>query len=233
MRGQGRDQFWDRKFIPQFLFGRKFFLVGTMWRVSKLILRRMPTSGLFLFIAFASAGLTTQASAEASTTASIVSLQNPSRVGDTVEFAVTVSGAGGDPTGTVTLDAGDGTSVFGALSGGEVKVHHTYATAGIFLVIVSYNGDANNLPSVNAIAQTVGKAVTISSLGSLQLPISDRLTPGQCGPNRQGPAKFRSAPLREPLARIVHRGCVPDCAMALQKFDSAMPWRRLPPARPA
>jgi Bacterial Ig-like domain (group 3) len=139
-----------------------------MRRVSNLVLRRMPACAFVLALALF--GLITQANAQASTTTGIVSLQNPSRVGDTVEFAVTVSGSGGNPTGTVTLDAGDGTSVFGTLSGGRAKIHHTYATAGIFLVIASYNGDADNLTSVSAIAQTVGKAVTITTLGSLPDP---------------------------------------------------------------
>ncbi|MGA2287484.1 Ig-like domain repeat protein [Bradyrhizobium sp.] len=141
-----------------------------MQRVSNLVLRRMPASAFVLALALF--GLTSQANAQASTTTGIVSSQNPSRVGDTVEFAVTVSGSGGNPnpTGTVTLDAGDGTSVFGTLSGGLAKIHHTYATAGIFLVIASYNGDAGNLTSVSAIAQTVGKAVTITTLGSLPDP---------------------------------------------------------------
>jgi len=136
-----------------------------MRRVSKLVLWRMPASALFL--ALTSVGLATQAHAQASTTTSFVSLQNPSRAGDTVEFAVTVSGSDGNPTGTVTLDAGDGTSVFGTLSGGRVKIHHAYAAAGIFLVTASYNGDANNLTSVSATAQTVGKAATVTTLGSL------------------------------------------------------------------
>lgn len=136
--------------------------VGKLW-----VLRQMPAS--IILLAQGWVGFATEAHAQASSSIMVTSQQNPCRAGDVVDFTVAVSGSGsgGHPTGTVTLDTGDGTSLFGTLSDGRVKIHHSYVLPGFFLVIGRYNGDANDLTSESAIAQTVGKAVTTITLGSL------------------------------------------------------------------
>jgi hypothetical protein len=136
--------------------------VGKLW-----VLRQMPAS--LILLAQGWVGFATEAHAQASSTIMVTSQQNPCRAGDVIDFTVAVlgSGSGGHPTGTVTLDTGDGTSLFGTLSDGRVKIHHSYVVPGFFLVIGRYNGDVNNLTSESAVAQTVGKAVTTTTLGSL------------------------------------------------------------------
>jgi Bacterial Ig-like domain (group 3) len=164
----------DNEFISS-IFKKPLQRLITGWipmrRESKhLVLRRMPAFALLHLLTLA--GFVVQAEAQTPTSANIVSTQNPSRVGDTVDFSVVVSGTGGTPTGTVTLSPGDGTSVASRLSGNRAMIHHTYLSAGFFLVTATYDGDAANLPSAGAIAQNVRKAVTTTTLGSLPNPAS-------------------------------------------------------------
>jgi len=122
------------------------------------------------FLLWTLAGLATPAHAQTSSTTSIVATQNPSRVGDPVDFAVTVSGADGGLTGMLTLKFGDGTSSSAELSDGKASIQHTYVSAGIFLVTATYDGDGTRLTSVGAAAQSVTKAATTTTLGSQANP---------------------------------------------------------------
>lgn len=122
------------------------------------------------FLAFALVGLAGPAQAQTTSTTSIVSTQNPSRVGDTVKFNVAASGTGSTPTGMLTLKFGDGTSAAATLSNGSASIPHTYVAAGIFLVIATYDGDAAHLASIGAAAQSVAKAAPTITLDSQPNP---------------------------------------------------------------
>ena len=122
------------------------------------------------FLAFALAGVPGPAQAQDASTTSVVSTQNPSRVGDTVEFNVAVSGTGGTATGMLTLKFGDGTSASATLTDGRASIPHAYVSAGIFLVTAAYDGAAARLASIGAAAQNVAKAATAMTLGSQPNP---------------------------------------------------------------
>ncbi|MFK0261389.1 Ig-like domain repeat protein [Streptomyces angustmyceticus] len=120
----------------------------------------------------ASSGTDTQSVSKAVTTTALASSPDPTVAGQPTTLTATVASVApgaGTPTGTVTFDFGDGTSPATAtLSGGVATVNHTYAgTSGSpYTLTGTYNGDANYTSSHGADTQTVGRAVTTTSLVS-------------------------------------------------------------------
>ncbi|MFF4284315.1 Ig-like domain repeat protein [Streptomyces sp. NPDC001633] len=117
-------------------------------------------------------GADTQSVGRAATTTSLVSVPDPSVVGQPVTLTATVApvapGAG-TPTGTVTFTFGDATgSATAPLSGGVATLTHTYAgTSGSpFTATATYNGDTNYTTSTGTDPQTVNKAATTTTVTS-------------------------------------------------------------------
>lgn len=100
-------------------------------------------------------------------TDSVASSQNPASMGSQVTYTATVSGAGVNPTGTVTFKDG-GTAITGcgtggvvSLTGGSATCAVTYATVGSHSITAAYSGDANySTAAGNTLTQTVGYVST-------------------------------------------------------------------------
>ena len=94
----------------------------------------------------------------ATTTTTLVSSPNPSKVGQCVTFTATVvPHYRGRPTGTVTFE--NGTTVMGKvrLRGGQAKFNKVFKSAGKKSITAVYSGDANFTPSSAELTQTVNK----------------------------------------------------------------------------
>jgi hypothetical protein len=93
---------------------------------------------------------------KATTTTAITSSQNPSAVGQSVTFTVTVAGQyGGTPTGTITF-TDNGVSVGTApLSGGTATLTTSSLSHGKHTIKGSYGGDSNFRLSLKGLSQTV------------------------------------------------------------------------------
>ncbi|WP_194457828.1 Ig-like domain repeat protein [Bradyrhizobium sp. CCBAU 53421] len=91
---------------------------------------------------------------------------NPSSSGQAVSVAFTVIPVAGGPppTGTVTLDYGDGSTQTISLVGGGGTGLHTYATGGSYTITGTYNGDSNYNAFTTTITQTVTAAATTTTL---------------------------------------------------------------------
>jgi uncharacterized repeat protein (TIGR03803 family) len=103
------------------------------------------------------------------TTATIIlsASANPSYVGQSVTFSVTVSGTGVTPTGTVTFE--NDKVVIGAatLAGGQASFPTTFANKGTFSILASYSGDLNYNPVNSAtLKQAVDQYTTSTALVS-------------------------------------------------------------------
>ena len=85
----------------------------------------------------------------------LVSSQNPSVVGEDVQFTATVTTGTGTPTGTVTF-SDDGT-VLGtvALNAGSASLTTNQLAIGTHPMTATYNGDANYATSTDAVDQVV------------------------------------------------------------------------------
>jgi uncharacterized delta-60 repeat protein len=91
---------------------------------------------------------------------------DPSTYAQAYTVAVSVTGPGVTPTGTVSLDDGDGNVSTITLSGGTGSASVTPASAGSKTLSATYNGDANYLTDVDTEGHTVNKAtptITITS----------------------------------------------------------------------
>jgi Bacterial Ig-like domain (group 3)/Autotransporter beta-domain len=86
-----------------------------------------------------------------------------------------VSGSGGSPTGTVTIQFGDGTVVTGTLAAGVVVLNHTYAATGTFTVTATYSGSSTFTTSSVTTTQSVGAKASTTTLASSLNPSA----PGQ------------------------------------------------------
>ncbi|MGW7690109.1 Ig-like domain repeat protein [Streptomyces asiaticus] len=112
----------------------------------------------------------TQQVVQAVSTTVVTDSPSPSVTGEPVTFTATVSAAppaSGTPTGTVTFDFGDGTaSVALPLTGGTATTVHAYTTAAgsPYTFTVSYDGDANFVPSVGTGLHTVDPAATSTTI---------------------------------------------------------------------
>lgn len=112
------------------------------------------------------------------TTTTIVSSQNPSGAGDSVEFTATVTAQSGSgiPTGFVTFFIDGSSQTSASLGSGGVATFSTNRfVPGANLVTAQYSGDQNHLGSSRTLTQTVGQIATTTTLVSSANP-SD---PGQ------------------------------------------------------
>ncbi|MFE9007180.1 Ig-like domain repeat protein [Streptomyces sp. NPDC007875] len=118
----------------------------------------------------ASTGTDLQSVGQSSTTTAVASAPDPSAVGEPVTVTATVtavSPGAGTPTGTVTLDFGDGTPpVTAPVSGGQATATHTYTSAAgsPYPISATYNGDADFQTSLGTDSQTVQPAATATAV---------------------------------------------------------------------
>ncbi len=110
------------------------------------------------------------------TTTTVTSAPDPSVVGEAVTFTADVAplvpGAG-TPTGTVTLDFGDGaTPATVSLTDGTATVSHSYTSrsGGPDAVIVTYSGDLDFVSSGGAALHTVNRAATTTTVADAPDP---------------------------------------------------------------
>jgi len=94
---------------------------------------------------------------KAGTSTSLVSTPNPSTVGQTVTFTVTVKAStSGTPTGTVTFKDGTTTLGTGSLSGGKATFKTSKLAKGVHSITAAYGGSATYLASTSPVLkQTV------------------------------------------------------------------------------
>jgi large repetitive protein len=93
---------------------------------------------------------------KATTTTSLASSQNPSRVGQSVTFTANVAPQfGGTVTGKVTFKDGTALLKTVALSGGVAKYTTSKLTEGAHTITATYNGSADFTDSSASLAQTV------------------------------------------------------------------------------
>src|SRR5205814_9190075 len=89
----------------------------------------------------------------------------PSTYGQSVTFMTTVSGAGGPPTGTVTLYDNGIALGTATLSGGSASLATTSVAAGTRSITATYNGGGQVAPRTSApLTATGNKANTTTSL---------------------------------------------------------------------
>ncbi|WP_432140110.1 Ig-like domain repeat protein, partial [Streptomyces sp. bgisy154] len=118
----------------------------------------------------------THTAGQASTTTELASVPNPSVVGEPVTFTATVvpvAPGAGTPTGTVTLDFGDGTApVTLPLTDAVATTDHTYTSAAgsPYMVTIAYDGDADFTGSSGTDPHTVNRASTTTTVTSAPDP---------------------------------------------------------------
>ncbi|MFI0779866.1 Ig-like domain repeat protein [Streptomyces sp. NPDC021212] len=124
----------------------------------------------------ASTGTDNQTVQQAATATAVSLTPNPSVVGQPVAVSATVTAVppgAGTPTGTVTLDFGDGTpTVTTPLTGGATNTTHTYTdtTGSPYTVTATYNGDTNFTTSAGTGSQVVGPSLTTTTVTSAPDP---------------------------------------------------------------
>ncbi|MGA6159889.1 beta strand repeat-containing protein [Stenotrophomonas sp. NPDC087984] len=112
----------------------------------------------------------------ASTTTAVTSAPDPSVVGQPVTFTTAVTAVpptAGTPTGTVTVDSGDGTPpVTTPLTGGTATATHTYTSAAgsPYPISATYSGDADFRTSLGTDSQTVQPAATATAVTTAPNP---------------------------------------------------------------
>jgi hypothetical protein len=111
-----------------------------------------------------------------STTTTIADAPDPSTPGLAVGVSVTVIGAGGTPSGMVTITGAD-TNCTITLSGGIGSCNVVFTTAGARALTATYSGDANYAGSSDTASHTVSKVSPISTIITADTP--DPSTPGQ------------------------------------------------------
>ncbi|MEV6183431.1 Ig-like domain repeat protein [Streptomyces sp. NPDC052015] len=113
---------------------------------------------------------------QAPTSTTLVSVPNPSVVGEPVTFTATVAPVDpgtGTPTGTVTFDFGDGTSpVTLPLTEAAATTDHTYTSAGgsPYTVTLTYDGDTDFTGSSGTHTHRVRRALTTTTVTSAPDP---------------------------------------------------------------
>jgi hypothetical protein len=107
---------------------------------------------------------------QGATTTALQSSQNPSAIGQAVTFTATVTPS--NPTGSVTFKDGANSLATVPLNGsGQATFTTSALSAGTHSISATYNGDANNLPSISApLNQVVNQAATSTALQSSQNP---------------------------------------------------------------
>ncbi|WP_461097829.1 Ig-like domain repeat protein, partial [Streptomyces bullii] len=125
------------------------------------------------------AGSTTTAThtvGQAPTGIAVASVPHPSLVGEPVAFTVTVtpqSPGAGIPTGTVTLDFGDGTTpVTLPLTQATATTSHTYTSAvgSPYTVTATYNGDTGFTGTTTTHTHAVRRALTLTTVTMVPNP---------------------------------------------------------------
>jgi len=100
-------------------------------------------------------------------TMTLSSSPDPAAMGQSVAFTATVTtnnlGHTGTPTGTVTIDFGDGATTTATLAAGTVTINHAYALGGAFTATATYSGDSN----FSAISASTGEQVVNATSTSL------------------------------------------------------------------
>jgi hypothetical protein len=101
----------------------------------------------------------TQTVHKASTTTTLTSSSNPSKLGSSVTFTITVAPVapgGGTPSGSVTLSDGAASAGTAMLAGRKATISTSKLTHGTHSMTATYSGDANNHASTSvAVMQTV------------------------------------------------------------------------------
>jgi hypothetical protein len=88
---------------------------------------------------------------------------DPSTPGDPVTVAVTVSGAGGTPTGNVDITGADVNCSI-VLGGGTGSCAVTFLTAGAKILTATYTGDPSFTASLGTATHTVNKGTTVTTI---------------------------------------------------------------------
>jgi len=105
----------------------------------------------------------TQVVDKSATTTTLASSANPATVGHSVTFTARVGGAGGTPTGTVTLKDGANILGFGFVSAdGTAKVAVSTFASGSHAVTAAYEGDRIFAPSVSAAYEQMLEPASVS-----------------------------------------------------------------------
>lgn len=105
------------------------------------------------------------------TTTALTSSLNPSGLGQSVTFTVTVTAPSGTPTGMVTFKDGGTTLGTGLLAGGVATFTTAALSAGSHSITAVYAGDANNAGSTSAaVTQAVNQSATTTVVTSSQNP---------------------------------------------------------------
>lgn len=105
------------------------------------------------------------------TTTTVTAAPNPSTVGQTVTFTVTVTSqdpGAGIPTGGVVITADGDELAEAVLDGlGRATITHTFDTSGTFDIVAKYEGDDTFAESTSSVLrQTVARATTVTVLES-------------------------------------------------------------------
>lgn len=121
----------------------------------------------------ASSGSLTQTVNKATSSPGLNISPSPAVVGQASTFSVTVSGASGvpTPTGTATINFGDGSSnTVLTLSSGTASTTHSYSTAGNFTVTLTYSGDTNYANAAPTFPLTVSAGTSGTTIGTSANP---------------------------------------------------------------
>jgi len=110
--------------------------------------------------------------------ASLVSSQNPSAVGQLVTFTATITGSPGTPTGTVTFT--DGATTLGTvpLAGGNASLTTSSLSAGTHTITATYGGDANFAASSASLQQAVNVPADSLKLRQMQVAATNLVAQG-------------------------------------------------------
>jgi hypothetical protein len=102
----------------------------------------------------------------------LTSSANPAFAGQAINFAATVTGNSGVPTGTVSYNFGDNSapSVQTLNNAGVATATHAYSSAGSYAVTATYSGDGHNPSSAGTIGQAIGLAGTSPGLDFVPVP---------------------------------------------------------------